>query len=325
MQKNRRFLHRALIIAGLGAVCTVAHAQADFPSKPVRLVVGWTPGGLADIASRTVGEQLAQLWKQTVIVDNRPGASGAIAADFVARAAPDGYTLLVIMPDHVILPLVRKLSAKQASDFSPVSQLGIAPLLLMANPGLGVNSIQDLIALAKSKPGTLTYSTPGAASMHHLTQSSLNALLDLDMVHVPYKGGAPAMMDAIGGVVNLTLGSPAQSLPYVQSGKLKAVGVTSGARLPMLPDLPTLTETVAPGFTAGLWVGVLAPAGTPEGLVKRISQDIRQVMQKPEVRHRLADQGVEVVASEPAQFADFMEKESRRWADVVKRANIQAE
>ncbi|VCU69243.1 Tripartite tricarboxylate transporter family receptor [Pigmentiphaga humi] len=300
-------------------------AAPGFPAKPVRIVVGWPPGGLADIASRTVAEQLAALWKQPVIVDNRAGASGAIAADFVARSPADGYTLLAIMPDHVILRAVQpKPAGSPNADFAPVSQLGIAPLLVMVNPKVGVETIQDLVALAKRKPNALTYATPGAASMHHLSQALLNSQTGVQMMHIPYKGGAPAMMDAIGGVVDMTLGSPAQSLAYVQSGKLKALAVTSSKRSALLPEIPTVSETVLPGFAAGLWVGVLAPAGTPDALVRQIGADIRKVMTQSSVRSKLQEQGVDVVASTPEQFSAFMREEEVRWTEVVKKAGVTA-
>ncbi len=318
---------RLLLAAGLtGGVAGAAMAQAgDFPNRPVRIVVGWTPGGLADIATRTVAEQLSKQWKQPVIVDNRPGASGTLASDQVARTTPDGYTLLSIMPDHVVLPAVRdNLNYHPIESFVPVSQFGVAPLLVMAPPSFGVKTMDELVALAKSKPGTITYSTPGAASLHHLSQALLNAQLGIDMVHVPYKGGAPAMMDAMAGIVNLTLGSTPQSMTHVKSGKLLALGITSTQRSPLFPDVPTLAETVAPGFSTGLWVGIVAPAGTPQAIADKVSADIRTALNQPEVRERLNAQAFNVVASSPAEFKTFMQEETARWGKVVKDASIKA-
>ena len=322
MRMTARLITAALTIALCGAT---VQAQ-DFPIKPVRLVVGFPPGGLADITARLLSERLTTVWKQQVIVDTRAGASGAIAADLVARSPGDGYTLLVILTNHVVLPSVQpKLSFDPLKDFAPVSLIGSAPVMLMASKKLPVNTIQELVALAKSKPGELTYSTPGEGSIHHLSQELLDSSVGIKMVHVPYTGGAPAMMDAISGVVNLTVGSPAQALQQVQGGQLKALSISSPHRSPLLPDVPTVSETVMPGFSAGLWAGVLAPRSTSPALVDKINADITRILKTPEMNTRMVNLGVEVIAGTPAEFSTFMASEMKRWNDVAKKAGVKAE
>jgi tripartite-type tricarboxylate transporter receptor subunit TctC len=320
-------LKMRLLAAGMvAALCSTAAMAQQFPNKAVRLVVGFPPGGLADIAARIMADKLTGVWGQQVIVDNRGGASGAIAADLIAHSAPDGYNLLVILTNHVILPVVQpKLTFDPVADFAPVSLMGSAPVLLMANPKLPVKTMADLIALAKSKPGTLTYSTPGDGSVHHLAQELLDSGLGIKMIHVPYKGGSPAMMDAIAGVVDLTVGSPAQSLQQVQGGKLRALSISSPKRSPLLPDVPTLSETVAPGFTAGLWVGVLAPRDTPKPIVDKINADITRILRTPEINKRMIELGVDVVASTPEQMGTYMGAEMKRWGDVARAAGVKSE
>ncbi len=301
-----------------------ANAQ-DFPSKPVRLLVGFPPGGLADIMARVISEKLGVLWSQRVIVENRPGASGTIAADVVAKAAPDGHTLLVILTNHVVVAAVQpKLPFDPLTDFTTVSLLGSSPLLLMANPKLPVNNLSELIALAKSKPGVVSYSTPGDGSVHHLSQELLNSAVGIKMLHVPYSGGAPAMLDAMAGVVDLNIGSPAQSLPQVEAGKLKALSFSGQKRSALLPNVPTVAESGIPGFEAALWAGVLAPAKMSKPLVARIQADLKQVMNMPDVRERMLKLGVDVVASQPEEFDRFMRSELVKWGGVAKQAGVKA-
>ena len=281
----------AAVVLGIPVFATVlvttAQAQ-DFPAKTVRLVVGFPPGGLADILARVLADKLPAVWNQPVVVENRAGASGVIAADVVAKANPDGHTLLVILTNHVVIAAVRpKLPYDALADFAPVSLVGSSPLLLMANPKLPANTLPELIALAKSKPGVLSYSTPGEGSVHHLSQELLNHAAGIKMVHVPYVGGAPAMMDAMSGVVDLNIGSPAQALQQIEAGKLKALSYSGEKRSALLPRVPTVAEAAVPGFAAALWGGVLAPARVSKAVVARIHADIRTVMNLPDVRERM--------------------------------------
>ncbi len=304
---------------------TTAQAQ-DFPAKTVRLVVGFPPGGLADILARVLADKLPAVWNQPVVVENRAGASGVIAADLVAKANPDGHTLLVILTNHVVIAAVRpKLPYDALADFAPVSLVGSSPLLLMANPKLPVNTLPELIALAKSKPGVLSYSTPGEGSVHHLSQELLNHAAGIKMVHVPYVGGAPAMMDAMSGVVDLNIGSPAQALQQIEAGKLKALSYSGEKRSALLPRVPTVAEAAVPGFAAALWGGVLAPARVPKTVVAKIHADIRTVMNLPDVRERMAKMGVEIEASAPEDFDKFIRAELVKWSAVAKQAGVKGE
>ncbi len=315
-------------LALLGVSCWMAGAvlAQDFPNKPVRLVVGFPPGGLADIMARVLAEKLPTVWNQAVVVENRAGASGVIAADVVAKSAPDGHTLLVILTNHVVVAAVRpKLSYDAFGDFTPVTQIGSSPLLLMANPKLPANNLAELIALAKTKPGVITYSTPGDGSVHHLSQELLNAAAGVKMIHVPYVGGAPAMMDAISGVVDLNIGSPAQALQQVEAGKLKALSYSGAQRSPLFPKVPTVAEAAIPNFSAALWGGVLAPAKLPKSVLTKINNDIRTVMNMPDVKEKMAKMGVDVVASPPDEFDRFIRSEFTKWSSVAKQAGVKAE
>jgi tripartite-type tricarboxylate transporter receptor subunit TctC len=323
-----KFSIRKLGLSVLMGAClmeSAAFAQ-EFPTKPVRLVVGFPPGGLADIMARILAEKLPAVWGQPVVVENRAGASGTIAADLVAKANPDGHTLLLILTNHVVIAAVRpKLPFDPLTDFAPVSQVGSSPLILLANPKLAANTLPELIALAKTKPGVLTYSTPGDGSVHHLQQELLNAAVGVKMVHVPYVGGAPAMLDAISGVVDLNVGSPAQGIQQVEAGKLKALSYTGEKRSALLPNVPTVAEAAVPGFYAALWGGVLAPGRTPKALVTRINADIRQVMSQPDVRDKMAKLGTDVVTNSPEVFDQFIRAELTKWSGVAKQAGVKGE
>ena len=319
-------LVQTLAVACIAGLVSVAATAQEFPSRTVRLVVGFPPGGLADILARVLADKLPTVWNQPVVVENRPGASGTIAADVVAKANPDGHTLLVILTNHVVIAAVRpKLPFDALADFAPVSQVGSSPLLLMANPKLPANTLPELFALAKSRPGVITYSTPGDGSVHHLSQELMNNAAGVKMVHVPYVGGAPAMLDAMSGVVDLNIGSPAQALQQVEAGKLKAISYSGEKRSVLLPRVPTVAEAAIPGFSAALWGGVLAPGKSPKALVTRISNDIRTVMNLPDVRERMAKMGVEIVASSPEDFDKFIRAEFGKWSGVAKQAGVKGE
>lgn len=297
-----------------------------FPNKPVKLVVGFPPGGMADIVARELGERLSILWKQSVIVENRPGASGTIAADAVAKANPDGYALLVILTNHVVVAAIRpKLPYDSFKDFAPVSLVGDSPLVLMANPKLPVNSLAQLVSLAKSKPGMVTYSTPGDGSIHHLSQELMDSTLGIKMVHVPYIGGAPAMLDAMTGVVDLNIGSPSQAIQQIKAGKLKALSYSGLKRSALLPEVPTVAETLIPGFHAALWAGVLAPAKTPKELISKIQNDIKVAMSGPEIKEKMDKLGIEIITSSPEEFDQYLKSEFNKWSGVARQANIKSE
>jgi tripartite-type tricarboxylate transporter receptor subunit TctC len=309
----------------LMCLSTLAQSQT-FPSKPVKLVVGFPPGGMADIVARELGERLSMVWKQSVIVENRPGASGTIAADAIAKANPDGYSLLVILTNHVVLASIRqKLPYDSFKDFAPVSLVGDSPLVLMANPKLPANTLAQLVSLAKSKPGMVTYSTPGDGSIHHLSQELMDSTLGIKMVHVPYIGGAPAMLDAMTGVVDLNIGSPSQAIQQIKAGKLKAISYSGLKRSPLLPEVPTVAETLIPGFQAALWAGVLAPAKTPKELVNKIQSDIKVAMSGPEIKDKMDKLGIEIISSSPEEFDQYLKSEFNKWSNVARQANIKSE
>jgi tripartite-type tricarboxylate transporter receptor subunit TctC len=305
----------------------VHHVHADtFPNKPVRILVGFPPGGMADIVARALSERLAVQWKQSVIVDNRPGAAGTIAADLLVKAQADGHTILVVLTNHVILAAIKpKLPFDVLKDFAPVTFVGDSPLLIMANPKFPANNLNELTALAKSKPGTITYSTPGEGTVHHLSTELLSGNLGIKMIHVPYIGGAPAMMDAMSGVVDLNLGSPSQALQQIESGKLKPLAYTGAKRSTLLPQVPTIAESGVPGFQTSLWAGVLAPSQTPKAIITQIQTDIKVAMNAPDIREKMNKLGIDMVNSSPEEFDQILKSEFKKWSGVAKQSNIKSE
>jgi len=305
----------------------VHHVHADtFPNKPVRILVGFPPGGMADIVARALSERLAVQWKQSVIVDNRPGAAGTIAADLLVKAPADGHTILVVLTNHVILAAIKpKLPFDVLKDFAPVTFVGDSPLLIMANPKFPANNLNELTALAKSKPGTITYSTPGEGTVHHLSTELLSGNLGIKMIHVPYIGGAPAMMDAMSGVVDLNLGSPSQALQQIESGKLKSLAYTGAKRSTLLPQVPTIAESGVPGFQTSLWAGVLAPSQTPKAIITQIQTDIKVAMNAPDIREKMNKLGIDMVNSSPEEFDQILKSEFKKWSGVAKQSNIKSE
>jgi len=318
---------RIIKITLLIACLFVHYAHADtFPNKPVRILVGFPPGGMADIVARALSERLAVQWKQSVIVDNRPGAAGTIAADLLVKAPADGHTILVVLTNHVILAAIKpKLPFDILKDFAPVTFVGDSPLLIMANPKFAANNLSELAALAKSKPGTITYSTPGEGTVHHLTTELLSSNLGIKMIHVPYIGGAPAMMDAMSGVVDLNLGSPSQALQQIESGKLKPLAYTGSKRSTLLPQVPTIAESGVTGFQTALWAGVLAPAQTPKAIIAQIQSDIKVAMNAPDIREKMNKLGIDMVNSSPEEFDQILKSEFKKWSSVAKQSNIKAE
>jgi tripartite-type tricarboxylate transporter receptor subunit TctC len=316
-----------LSAALLVSLCFSSLALADtFPNKPVRILVGFPPGGMADIVARALSDRLAIQWKQSVIVDNRPGAAGVIAADLLTKSPADGHTLLVILTNHVIVAAIKpKLPFDVLKDFAAVTLVGDSPLLLMANPKVLANNLAELTSLAKAKPGTITFSTPGEGTVHHLSTELLSSNLGIKMIHVPYIGGAPAMMDAMSGVVDLNLGSPSQALQQIEAGKLKPLAYTGTKRSTLLPNVPTVAESGIPGFQASLWAGVLAPAKTPKALVDKIQSDIKQAMNTPEVREKMNKLGIDMINSSPEDFDQFMKSELTKWTSVAKQAQIKSD
>ena len=291
-----------------------------YPSKPIRIVAPFPPGGPADILSRIIGHKLSQSWGQQVIVDNRPGAGGNIGADLVAKAAPDGYTLLLgFVGTHAInASLYAKMPYDNVKDFEPVSQIAAVTIVLVVHPSVSASSIKELIALAKSKPGQLTFGSPGNGTPQHLAGQLFNTMAGVDMLHVPYKGAVPALTDLLGGQLSMIFSSMPPALPLVKTGKIRALGVTSATRSPATPAIPTITESGLPGYEVNNWYGILAPRGTPKEIVSKLNAEIVKILNMPDVKESLAVQGAEPVSGTPEQFAAYIKEETEKWAKIVK-------
>jgi tripartite-type tricarboxylate transporter receptor subunit TctC len=316
--------HRTLLIAALLALgSSTALAQA-WPAKPIRLVIGFAPGGAADYVARTIADPLARVLGQTVTVENRAGAGSSLAADFVAKAPADGYTLLIASPSSIsVNPALNPKLTYSAKDLVPVTRVTASPLVVAVNPAAGINSFQDLMALAKAKPGFLNYTSSGNGSAPHLGAAHFSKVAGVDMVHIPYKGGAPAIQAVIAGDAQLTFGTPPSVLPMVQAGRLKALAVTSLTRTPLVPDVPAAAESGLPGYSMSFWYGFFVPVGTPPDVTKKLFDATAQVMQRPEVKAALAREGTEVAMSRsPEDFAAFLIDDNRFWAKLVKDAGV---
>jgi tripartite-type tricarboxylate transporter receptor subunit TctC len=322
----RRQIQRVLAAVALGLAASAAWAQA-YPARPVRLVVPFAPGGVTDTSARVVADRLGARLGQSVVVENRPGASGNIGTQQAAQAAPDGYTLLLGFDGTMVInPWVfAKIPFDTLRDFEPVTKLGDATLILAAHPSLAANDVRELIALAKEKPETLSFGTSGTGGTPHLAGEMLNQRAGIALVHVPYKGGGPAITDAVGGQIPLVFTAIAGAQQYVRSGRLKALGVPSAKRSAALPEVKTFIEAGLDGFVVDSWVGVLAPAKTPQPIIERLNRDTVAVLAEPEVRERYAVLGIEPVGNSPAEFAAQIRDDLARWEKVVKQANVRQE
>ncbi len=319
-----RFVTRGVCAAVVLAACAATASAQNYPNRLIRLVVPWTPGGAADILSRTVAQKMSENVGQQVLVDNRPGANGIIGTEFAARAPADGYTLLMgaTGPNSVLPSLAPKLPYDALKDFAPVSLIATTTYVLSVHPTMAVNSVKELVALAKSKPGQFTFASPGSGTPNHLSGEMFKAAAGIDIQHVPYKGSAPAMTDVMGGQVTMTFENIAPSLPHIKAGKLKPLGITAAKRSALLPDVPTIAESGFPGFQAVGWFGILAPRNTPAPVISQLNAEIVRILRLPEVRERLLALGVEVHGSTPEEFDAFGRAEIEKWAKVVKTANV---
>ena len=321
---NRRSILTAL--AALAALRAIgAGAQAAYPNKPIRIIVPFTPGGSSDILGRAIGKALGDAWQQPVIVENKPGAGGAIGADAGAKAAPDGYTLLMghIGTLAVNPTLYPRLPYDPVKDFAPVALVAMVPNVLAVNPQVPARTIGELVALAKAKPGTLTSSSGGTGSAAHLAIEYFKLATGTDITHVPYKGTAPAVTDLLGGQVTMTMTGLPPLIEHIRAGKLRALGVASNARLPQIPDVPTIAEAGVPGFEATQWYGVVTPARTPGAIVDRLAAEIRRSLAQPELKARLEAEGAQPANMGPAEFQGLIRAEIERWAKVIRAAHIQ--
>jgi tripartite-type tricarboxylate transporter receptor subunit TctC len=322
----RRLRWLAAVAGVLLCVGPAPLTAQDFPNKLVRITVGFVPGGGADAVARDLGARLQDVWGQSVIVENRAGANGTVATAALAKSPPDGYSLMLTLSSHITNPMLyQNLPYDVMKDVIPVSLVASSPLVLVANPSFEASDVKSLIALAKAKPGAIHYATPGTGSIHHLSIELLNSLTGIKLVHVPYRGGAPAMTDVLGNQLPLTISSTVQVLQLVQSKQVKPLAVTSAQRTEVLPDVPTFAEEGVGGYESELWFGLIAPAGTPQAIVSRINRDVARIVQSPEMRQRFAIQGARPIGSTPEEFAQFLGQEQVKWSRVVKEANIKPE
>jgi len=323
-------LRNALSSVGLAALlalpCLAAAQAADYPVKAIRLVVPFAPGGSNDIMARIVAQQFTESMKQQVVVDNRGGASGIIGTDIVAKAPPDGYTILMMSLTFAVNPsLYKSLPYRTEKDFTPVTLVASAPLMLVVNPSVPAKSLKDLIAYAKANPGKLNFGSGGPGTTPHLAGEMLKTMAGIQLMHIPYKGGGPALADLIGGQIQLMLENIPSTLPFVKGGKLRALAVSSLKRSALVPDLPTLDEAGLKGYEIVGWNGLFVPAGTPRAIVARVHAETLKALANPAVKERLVGMGADPVGNTPAEFAAFVHAEIGKWAKVVQAAGLKVE
>lgn len=319
---RRAIVAAACALAGAIALPAVAQGQASWPSHPVRLVVPFPASGATDLVARVVAQRMSQDLGQQLVIDNRPGAGGTIGTGEAAKASPDGYTLLFTTSStHAISPhLMTRLAYKADKDFTPIAEIGGAASILLVTPSLPVRNVQELIAYAKAHPGKVNFGSSGNGSSIHLSGELFKSLAKVDMVHVPYKGSAPAVTDLLGNQIAIMFDNLPSAIQYVRAGRLRPIALTTAKRSPELPDVPTIAEAGLPGYEATSWFGLLAPAKTPADIVNRIDAALVKVLANPEVKKKLSEQGAEPYAETPEQFAAFIKAETAKWASVVKES-----
>ena len=315
----RRLVALALLLA------VTVPAAADYPDKPVRLIIPFPPGGSNDVVGRLVANQLSEKLGHKVFVDNRGGAGGVIGTEAAASAPPDGYTLLVVSIAHAVNPALYTLRYDPLKSFTPISIMATGPNVLAVNPSLPVKDVKELVALAKEKPGSIDYASAGVGSFQHLGGELFKLVAGVNLQHVPYKGGGPAMQDVIAGHVKVMFSSLVQTTPFINSGQLRALGVGGAKRNPVLPDVPTIQEAGVPGYVADNWWGIVGPAGMPKPIVDRLYKDIQEVLKSKELTEAFAREGAEAVTMTSEEFAKYIENEIVKWGRVVKEGNIKAQ
>ena len=317
---------RTAAMLACAALATPAFAQPAYPSKPVRIISIFAPGGGNDVICRLVAQQLTERLKQQVIVENRVGANGIVGTEAVARAAPDGYTFTLIPSGHTVnASMYKKLPFDSLKDFTPITLAGSGPLVLAVHPSLPVKNVKDLIALAKSRPGQLTYVSSGIGASGHLAGALFDTMTGTKMEHIPYKGMSLAVSDLMGGQVSMTFGTSLSVIPHVRTGRLRALATTGAQRSPALPDLPTVAESGVLGYEAGLWYGFVGPARMPPEIVQRLNAEIVAILAQPDTREKLASQGLDARSSTPDEFARVLAADIVRWAEVVQKLGLRAE
>jgi len=319
----------AILLAALALAASNVFAQgaASYQNKPIRIIVPFTAAGTTDILARAVGHELNKAWGQPVLIENRPGAGGNLGSDMVAKAAPDGYTLLVgaVSPQAINVTLYPKMPYDVMRDFAHITLIATVPNLLEVHPGVPVKTVRELIDLAKSKPGQLAYASSGSGTSIHLSAELFKSMAGVDMLHIPYKGSAPAVTDLIAGQVQLMFDNLPSSLAQVKAGKLRAIAVTTRERSPALPDVPTIAESGLPGYEASSWFGMHAPAGTARDIVAKIYSTTAKSLRTPEMMERLASQGAQPVGNTPEEFSEFIRAEIAKWGQVVKASGARVD
>ena len=314
----------------LSALCVLAFApgalaQVNYPSRPIRVVVPYTPGGITDVVTRIVAQEVSKGVGQTLLIDNRPGANSILGVDILSKATADGYTVGAVIAAHAAnQTLYPKLPYHSVKSFEAVSLLATAPLIVCATNSLAAKDAKELVALAKAKPGALSFASSGVGAAAHLTTELLMSSMGIKMVHVPYKGTAPALQDLIGGQIQVMMDTPGSMLPHVRGGKIKALGMASEKRVAVAPEIPTLIESGV-NVTGGTWVGWLAPAGTPKAAIDKLSAQIMPALKRQEMRDRLVQMGIDPVGSTPAEFTKFLNDEVEKWGKVIKMAGVKVE
>ncbi|MBI4206567.1 MAG: tripartite tricarboxylate transporter substrate binding protein [Betaproteobacteria bacterium] len=315
-----------LIGVAFAAVAVAQSTATGFPVRPIRFIVPNAAGGTTDLVARAVGQKLAEGLGQQVVVDNRPGSGGIIGTEAVAKAAPDGYTLLMGTIGNIAISphLYRKLAYDPVRDFAPITQLAAAAYMLVTHPLLPVASVKQLVALAKAKPGHINYGSAGSGTGSHLSAELFKSISAIDITHIPYKGGTPALIDVMAGHVQVMFNGIPSSLPHLKTGRIKALAVTTSKRSPAAPDTPTIAEAGFPGAESTSWTGVLAPAGTPAAIISQLHGEFARVLQNPEVKTRLSADGAVPVGSNPVEFAAYIRSELAKWGNVVKASGATA-
>lgn len=324
MNYSFRFM-RAAVILGIAVInCNIATAQG-YPSKPIRIIVPLSAGA-ADTLSRTIGQKLTEGWGQPVVVENRPGAGTTLGTDLAAKSAPDGYTLLMATFSHAVnATFYKKLPYDTLKSFSAVTLVASAPNVLVVNPSVPAKSVAELITLAKAQPGKLNFASAGNGSSSHLAGELFKSITGAEIVHIPYKGAAPALTDLLGGHVQMAFDPLPSSIPNIRTGKLTALAVTTGKRSSLLADVPTLSEAGVPGYELNGWSGILVPANTPPEIINRLQAEVAKILKLPDVRDRFANLGFETIGNTPRQFQAFIQEEVIKWGKVVKGANLSAD
>ena len=317
----------ATALAALALAAPVQSQSPAYPSKPIRIIVPVAAGGIGDYYARLIGAKLLDTWGQAVLVENRTGGGGNIGSDFVAKAPADGYTLLIgfVGPQAVNQFMFKSMPYDTSRAFAPVAMIIEAEGMLAVHPSVAIHTVDDLLALARAKPGALSYASGGVGTASHLAGELFKSMTKVDMVHIPYKGNAPAIADVIGGQVQLTFATLPTVIPHVRAGKLRGVAVIGGSRSAAAPQLPTIAESGVPGFAVNNWIGLFAPAGTPPEIIRKVNAEVMRIMRLPEVARRMEVEGERFTLNTPEEFAQFIRADTERWSKVVREAGIKAD